>query len=126
MPPPCKVPKPRATVLDPAKGWIDAMLREDLSTPRKHRWAEELFEENTRLLANPLPPPDDVEDLDGWTLHRLRHSADPRRRGRRLNSHAARALPARFRPFAGAVRGPGVDAVARHVAERDPAASRRG
>ncbi|MCX4437963.1 hypothetical protein [Streptomyces mirabilis] len=28
---------PRATVLDPAKGWIDAMLREDLTAPRKQK-----------------------------------------------------------------------------------------
>ncbi|MGW8358319.1 hypothetical protein [Streptomyces wedmorensis] len=40
-----------------------------------YRRAEEIFEENTRLLANPLASPDHVEDLDGWTLHRLRHSA---------------------------------------------------
>ncbi|WP_234360269.1 tyrosine-type recombinase/integrase [Streptomyces sp. DSM 15324] len=40
-----------------------------------YRRAEEIFEENTRLLANPLASPDDIEDLDGWTLHRLRHSA---------------------------------------------------
>ncbi|MEU5231712.1 tyrosine-type recombinase/integrase [Streptomyces anulatus] len=32
-------------------------------------------EENTRLLANPLASPDNIEDLDSWTLHRLRHSA---------------------------------------------------
>ena len=38
-----------------------------------YRRAEEIFEENTRLLANPLASPDDIEDLDGWTLHRLRH-----------------------------------------------------
>ncbi|MEI5031850.1 hypothetical protein RB201_00025 [Streptomyces sp. S1A(2023)] len=40
-----------------------------------YRRAEEIFEENTRLLANPLASPDDIGDLDGWTLHRLRHSA---------------------------------------------------
>ncbi len=28
-----------------------------------------------RLLAKPLTSPDDIEDLDGWTLHLLRHSA---------------------------------------------------
>ncbi|MEU0744437.1 hypothetical protein [Streptomyces sp. NPDC006134] len=39
------------------------------------RRAEEVFEENTRLLANPLATPEDIEDLDGWTLHRFRHSA---------------------------------------------------
>ncbi|WP_079148384.1 site-specific integrase [Streptomyces agglomeratus] len=40
-----------------------------------YRRAEEIFEENTRRLANPLASPEDIEDLDGWTLHRLRHSA---------------------------------------------------
>lgn len=40
-----------------------------------YRRAEEIFEENTRLLANPLASPEDIEDLDGWTLHRLRYSA---------------------------------------------------
>ncbi|MFE4983863.1 MULTISPECIES: site-specific integrase [unclassified Streptomyces] len=40
-----------------------------------YRLAEEIFEENTRLLANPLASADDIEDLDGWTVHRLRHSA---------------------------------------------------
>ncbi|MFC4516404.1 hypothetical protein [Streptomyces ehimensis] len=40
-----------------------------------YRRAEEIFEENTPLLANPLASPEDIEDLDGWTLHRLRHSA---------------------------------------------------
>jgi integrase/recombinase XerD len=40
-----------------------------------YRRAEEIFEENTRLLANPLASPDDIEELDGWTLHRLRHRA---------------------------------------------------
>ncbi|MFE9313083.1 hypothetical protein ACIQCF_36340 [Streptomyces sp. NPDC088353] len=40
-----------------------------------YRRAEEIFEGSTRLLANPLASPEDIEDLDGWTLHRLRHSA---------------------------------------------------
>ncbi|MFF2958057.1 site-specific integrase [Streptomyces sp. NPDC057963] len=40
-----------------------------------YRRAEEISEENTRLLANSLASPEDIEDLDGWTLHRLRHSA---------------------------------------------------
>lgn len=40
-----------------------------------YRRAEEIFEESTRLLVNPLAAPDSIEDLDGWTLHRLRHSA---------------------------------------------------
>lgn len=37
MPPPRKEPTPRTTVLDPAKDWIDAMLREDLTAPRKQK-----------------------------------------------------------------------------------------
>ncbi|RBM11096.1 IS21 family transposase [Streptomyces sp. PT12] len=37
VPPPRKAHKPRATVLDPAKAWIDAMLWEDLSSPRKQK-----------------------------------------------------------------------------------------
>ncbi|MGV9343116.1 hypothetical protein [Streptomyces sp. NPDC003688] len=40
-----------------------------------YRRAEEIFEKNTRLLANPFVSPEDIEDLDGWTLHRLRHTA---------------------------------------------------
>ncbi|MFD5971371.1 hypothetical protein [Streptomyces sp. NA03103] len=40
-----------------------------------YRRAGEIFEENTRLLANPPASSDDIEDLDGWTQHRLRHSA---------------------------------------------------
>jgi integrase len=40
-----------------------------------YRWAEAIFEYATRLLANPLTSPEGIEGLDGWTLHRLRHSA---------------------------------------------------
>ncbi|WP_307825296.1 tyrosine-type recombinase/integrase, partial [Streptomyces sp. M2CJ-2] len=40
-----------------------------------YRRAEEIFEESTRLLANPLARKEDIADLEGWTLHRLRHSA---------------------------------------------------
>ncbi|MFG2851789.1 IS21 family transposase [Streptomyces mirabilis] len=35
VPPPRKTPKPRMTLLDPAKRWIDAMLWEDQTAPRK-------------------------------------------------------------------------------------------
>ncbi|WP_405674945.1 hypothetical protein OG292_03495 [Streptomyces sp. NBC_01511] len=35
-----------------------------------YRRAEEIFEENTRLLANPLASPEDIENLDGFTLRR--------------------------------------------------------
>lgn len=37
VPRPRKVPVPRATVLTPVAGVIDAMLREDVSAPRKQR-----------------------------------------------------------------------------------------
>jgi transposase len=37
VPPPRKSPVPRGSVLDPAKPWIDAMLREDLAAPRKQK-----------------------------------------------------------------------------------------
>ena len=37
QPPPRKVPERVAPVLDPVKALIDAMLREDLTAPRKQR-----------------------------------------------------------------------------------------
>lgn len=37
-----------------------------------YRRAEELFKDNTWLLASPLASPEDIENLDGFTLHRLR------------------------------------------------------
>ncbi|WP_157530430.1 hypothetical protein [Microtetraspora niveoalba] len=43
-----------------------------------YRRTEEIFKENIWLLANPLASPEDIEELGGWTLHRFRHSADPR------------------------------------------------
>ncbi|MFD3556975.1 site-specific integrase [Streptomyces goshikiensis] len=92
-----------------------------------YRRDEEIVEENTRLLANPLASPEDIEDPDGWTRHRLRRSAltyDAE------DGTSTPMLPARSRHAS--VRSleryasPGVDAVARHVAQRDPAAGRRG
>jgi integrase/recombinase XerD len=72
-----------------------------------YRRAEEIFEENTRLLANPLASPEDIEDLDGWTLHRLRQQCPhARRRGRHLDPDAAGPLPPRLRPLPGAIRPP--------------------
>ncbi|MBQ1100627.1 site-specific integrase [Streptomyces sp. b94] len=92
-----------------------------------YRRAEEIFEENTRLLANPLASPDDIEDLDGWTLHRLRHSAltHDAEGGTSTPMLLARSRHASVRSLERYAR-PGVDAVARHVAENDPAARRRG
>ncbi len=92
-----------------------------------YRRAEELFEGNTRLLADPLAPPEDIdEDLDGWTLHRLRHSAltHDAEDGTSAPMLLARSRHASVRSVERYAR-PGVDAVARHVAGRDPTASRR-
>ncbi|MFE5669155.1 tyrosine-type recombinase/integrase [Streptomyces niveus] len=91
-----------------------------------YRRAEEIFEENTRLLANPLASPEDVEDLDGWTLDRLRHSAltHDAEDGTSTPMLLARSRHASVRSLERYAR-PGVDSVARHVAERDPAARRR-
>ncbi|KAB1990877.1 site-specific integrase [Streptomyces triticiradicis] len=92
-----------------------------------YRRGEEIFEESTRLLANPLARPEDVEDLAGWTLHRLRHSAltHDAENGTSTPMLLARSRHASVRSLERYAR-PGVDAVARHVAERDPAARRRG
>ncbi|WP_438306131.1 site-specific integrase [Streptomyces sp. HUAS TT11] len=92
-----------------------------------YRRAEEILEENTRLLRNPLASPDHVEDLDGWTLHRLRHSAltHDAGDGTSIPMLLARSRHAFVRSLERYAR-PGVDAVVQHVAERDPAACRRG
>ncbi|MFC8877204.1 tyrosine-type recombinase/integrase [Streptomyces ardesiacus] len=92
-----------------------------------YRRAEEIFEESTRLLANPLASPDDFDDLEGWTLHRLRHSAltHDAEDGTSTPMLLARSRHASVRSLERYAR-PGVDAVAQHVAERDPAARRRG
>lgn len=97
-----------------------------LTARLSYRRAEEIFEENTRLLANPLASPDDIEDLDGWTPHQLRHSAltHDAEDGTSTPMLPARSRHASVRPLERYAR-PGVDSVARHVAERDPAARRR-
>ncbi|GAA2122868.1 hypothetical protein GCM10009759_73640 [Kitasatospora saccharophila] len=88
-----------------------------------YRRAEEIFEENTRPPANPLASPEDAEDRNGWTLHRLRHSAltHDAEGGTSTPMLLARSRHASVRSLERYAR-PGVDAVARHVAERDPAA----
>lgn len=90
-----------------------------------YRRAEEIFEENTRLLANPLASPEGIGDLGGWPLHRLRHSAltHDAESGTSTPMLLARSRHASVRSLERYAR-PGVDAVARHVAERDPAARR--
>ncbi|GAA0325383.1 hypothetical protein GCM10010302_75620 [Streptomyces polychromogenes] len=92
-----------------------------------YRRAEEIFEESTRLLANPLARPEDCGDkLEGWTLHRLRHSAltHDAEDGTSTPLLLARSRHASVRSLERYAR-PGVDAVAQHVAERDPAARRK-
>ncbi|MFF7366532.1 site-specific integrase [Streptomyces tricolor] len=90
------------------------------------RRTEQIFEENTRLLANPLASPEDIEDLNGWTLHRLRHSAltHGAEGGTSTPMLPARSRHASVRPLERYAH-PSVDAVARHVAERDAAARRK-
>ncbi|GAA2276136.1 hypothetical protein GCM10010145_38950 [Streptomyces ruber] len=91
-----------------------------------YRRAEGIFGEKTRLLANPLASPEDIEDLDGWTLRRQRHSAltHDAEDGTSTPMLLARSRHASVRSLERYAR-PGVDAVARHVAERDPAARRK-
>ncbi|GAA4008980.1 hypothetical protein GCM10022384_63310 [Streptomyces marokkonensis] len=70
-----------------------------------YRRAAEIFEENTRLPANPLASPDDIEDLDGWTLHPLRHSPlTYDAKGATSNPGASGPIPPRLRPLPGALR----------------------
>jgi integrase/recombinase XerD len=90
-----------------------------------YRRAEEIFEESTRLLANPLASPHHFDDLEGWTLHRLRHSSltHDAEDGTSAPMLLARSRHASVRSLERYAR-PGVDAVAQHVAERDPAARR--
>ncbi|MGP3974422.1 tyrosine-type recombinase/integrase [Streptomyces sp. 8N114] len=91
-----------------------------------YRRAEEIFEESTRLLVNPLAIPDDFDDLEGWTPHRLRHSAltHDAEDGTSTPMLLARSRHASVRSLE-RYAGPDVDAVAQHVADRDPAARRR-
>jgi integrase/recombinase XerD len=88
------------------------------------RAEEEILEENTWLLANALASPEDIEDLDGWTLHRLRHSAltHDAEDGTCTPMLLARSRHASVRSLERYAR-PGVDAVAQHVASRAPAAA---
>jgi integrase/recombinase XerD len=92
-----------------------------------YRRAEEIFEESTRLLANPLAREEDIEELEGLTLHRLRHSAltHDAERGTSTPMLLARSRHASVRSLERYAR-PSIDAVAAHVAASDPAARRRG
>lgn len=81
---------------------------------------------NRHVLANPLARPDQWEDLQGWTLHRWRHSSltHDAENGTSTPMLLARSRHASVRSLERYAR-PGVDAVARHVAAQDPAARRR-
>ena len=90
-----------------------------------YRRAEELFERATRRLAHPDQPGREADTLPGWTLHQLRHSAltHDAESGTSTVMLLARSRHASVRSLERYAR-PGVDAVARHVAGRDPAARR--
>ncbi|WP_107088499.1 hypothetical protein [Streptomyces sp. NRRL F-5755] len=87
-----------------------------------HR-AEEIFEEHTRLLANLLASPKDIEDLDGFTLHHsaLTHDAEDDTSIPMLLTRSRHASVRSLERYA----RPGGEVVARHVSEREPAARRR-
>ena len=90
-----------------------------------YRRAEEIFEESTRLLANPLARPEQWGELYGFTLHRWRHSAltHDAENGTSTPMLLARSRHASVRSLERYAR-PSVDSVARHVAAQDPAARR--
>ncbi|MDX2697991.1 site-specific integrase [Streptomyces ipomoeae] len=91
-----------------------------------YRRAEGIIEESARLPANPLAGPDDFDDLEGWTPHRLRRSAltHDAEDGTSTPMLLARSRHASVRSLERYAR-PGVDAVAAHVAASAPAARRR-
>ncbi|HEY6798236.1 MAG TPA: site-specific integrase [Kineosporiaceae bacterium] len=84
-----------------------------------YRRASELFEQATRVLADPQ------RRQQGWVLHQLRHSAltHEAESGTSTPMLLARSRHASVRSLERYAR-PGVDAVAAHVAARDPAARR--
>ncbi len=91
-----------------------------------YRRAAELFERHTRRLAHPDATDDELAGLDGWTLHQLRHSAltHEAEDGTNTPTLLARSRHASMRSLERYAR-PGPDAVAAHVARRDPAARRK-
>jgi len=91
-----------------------------------YRRAAESFELATRPLANPGASHQELEELRGWTLHRLRHSllTHEAEYGTSTPMLLARSRHASVRSLERYAR-PGPEAVARHVADADPAARRR-
>jgi integrase/recombinase XerD len=87
-----------------------------------YRRAAELFETLTRPLAHPgITDPAELELRGGWTLHQLRHSTFTHEAedGTNTRTLLARSRHASVRSLERYAR-PGVDAVAAHVAARDP------
>jgi integrase/recombinase XerD len=84
-----------------------------------YRRAAEIFEEATRPLADPL------HRAQGWKLHQLRHSmlTHEAENGTSTPTLLARSRHASVRSLERYAR-PGPEAVARHVADTDPAARR--
>jgi integrase len=92
-----------------------------------YRRAAELFEAHTRALAHPgVTDATELQARGGWTLHQLRHSAltHEAEDGTNTPTLLARSRHASVRSLERYAR-PGVDAVADHVARRDPAARRK-
>ncbi|MEV6527790.1 site-specific integrase [Longispora sp. NPDC051575] len=91
-----------------------------------YRRAAELFDQHTVALAHPDIAPADLGGLSGWDLHQLRHSAltHDAESGTSTPLLLARSRHASVRSLERYAR-PGPEAVARHVAGRDPAARRR-
>jgi integrase len=92
-----------------------------------YRRAAELFEQATRPLAHPgITDPDERARRDGWSLHQLRHSAltHEAEDGTNTPTLLQRSRHASVRSLERYAR-PSVEAVARHVAGRDPLARRK-
>lgn len=91
-----------------------------------YRRAAELFDLHTRRLAHPeVTDPAELAELGGWDLHQLRHSALTHEVEAGTNDALllARSRHASMRSLERYAR-PGPDAVAAHVARRDPATRR--
>jgi integrase len=91
-----------------------------------YRRAEETFELATRPLASPGATREELGEAQGWTLHQLRHSllTHEAEDGTSTPMLLARSRHASVRSLERYAR-PGPEAVARHVAQSDPAARRR-
>jgi hypothetical protein len=76
-----KKPPPRRSVLEPAHGWIDAMLREDLTSPRKQKHttsrihqADSSLEKLSPQTQNPRDHPLRRRPISGPDLQKYRYT----------------------------------------------------